>query len=518
VRGLLEAALLMGIAAAAGAAERQPIGHGAQFVLRPRASCGGAVKKAIFAHPPWKGIKGRVIGQFDIHLNDATDPELHFFMGIQDGHGSDKGVIYRVLAAGKEIWSAWHNASAWKPVTVSLEPFAGKAIKLELAVDSLGEHWANWGEPRILDQGKVLYDLADLARQAAKLIEPMDSIPEDQLPAGLRRERERLRRQSVLVRPTPQQLAWQEMEFIAFTHFGINTFTNREWGTGREDPKLFNPSVGEGLQASRHEDDHPDGKTPRRLLPVAEQVHRPLGQEEPVARGQGRRGARGGRGLPPRRTEVRRLPLPLGPPRAHLRRLPGLQPFLHEPTDEGPNGRRQVYDWPAYYAMIRGLQPNALIAICGPDIRWVGNESGVARQSEWSVQPANLTRHGKTGLVWYPAECDVSIRPGWFYHPQQDKKVKSLKRLLDIYFKSVGRNSVLLLNVPPDRRGLIHENDARRLRELRAALDAIFRTDLVQDRPGRGEESHGLERPRPRPRPREGPRRRPDHLVDGRGG
>jgi len=497
----------MGIAAAAGAAERQPIGHGAQFVLRPRASCGGAVKKAIFAHPPWKGIKGRVIGQFDIHLNDATDPELHFFMGIQDGHGSDKGVIYRVLAAGKEIWSAWHNASAWKPVTVSLEPFAGKAIKLELAVDSLGEHWANWGEPRILDQGKVLYDLADLARQAAKLIEPMDSIPEDQLPAGLRRERERLRRQSVLVRPTPQQLAWQEMEFIAFTHFGINTFTNREWGTGREDPKLFNPTAFDANQwvrvfkqagmrmiilTAKHHDgfclwpskftDHSVKKSPWR------------GGKGDVVREVAEACRRGGLKFGVYLSPWDRHEHTYGDSPAYNRffmnQLTELLTNYGEVTEvwfdgacgEGPNGRRQVYDWPAYYAMIRGLQPNALIAICGPDIRWVGNESGVARQSEWSVQPANLTRHGKTGLVWYPAECDVSIRPGWFYHPQQDKKVKSLKRLLDIYFKSVGRNSVLLLNVPPDRRGLIHENDARRLRELRAALDAIFRTDLAEGR------------------------------------
>jgi alpha-L-fucosidase len=133
--------------------------------------------------------------------------------------------------------------------------------------------------------------------------------------------------------------------------------------------------------------------------------------------------------------------------------------------------------------MVRKLQPDALIAISGPDIRWVGNESGVARETEWSVQPARPGMHGRTGLVWYPAECDVSIRPGWFYHPEQDGKVKSLAHLLDIYYKSVGRNSVLLLNVPPDRRGLIHENDARRLLELRRALDATFRTNLAQGRP-----------------------------------
>jgi len=148
---------------------------------------------------------------------------------------------------------------------------------------------------------------------------------------------------------------------------------------------------------------------------------------------------------------------------------------------EGPNGKRQVYDWASYYATVRKLQPRALIAICGPDVRWVGNESGVARETEWSVQPPNPAQHpGVKGMVWWPAECDVSIRPGWFYHPDQDSKVKSLDQLLDIYYKSVGRNSVLLLNIPPDRRGLIHENDARRLRELRKVLDQTFRTSLAR--------------------------------------
>ncbi len=140
---------------------------------------------------------------------------------------------------------------------------------------------------------------------------------------------------------------------------------------------------------------------------------------------------------------------------------------------EGPNGKRQEYDWPSYYALIRELQPNALIAISGPDIRWVGNESGVARENESSV----VTRDGQ--LVWHPAECDVSIRPGWFYHPSEDAKVKSLATLADIYFKSVGRNSVLLLNIPPDRRGRIAEADVVRLKEFGAFVDQLYATDFV---------------------------------------
>jgi len=140
---------------------------------------------------------------------------------------------------------------------------------------------------------------------------------------------------------------------------------------------------------------------------------------------------------------------------------------------EGPNGKKQTYDWNGYYEVIRKLQPNAVIAISGPDVRWVGNESGVARSGESSVQ-----KRGDQA-VWYPAECDVSIRPGWFYHKGEDTKVKSLEHLIDLYFKSVGRNSVLLVNVPPDRRGLLADPDVKRLGEFKAAIDAMVKTNLA---------------------------------------
>lgn len=490
------AALCLGSAAAA---ERKPIGHGAQFVLRPRASCSGVTKKAIFAHPPWKDAKGRVIGQFDIHLNAAKAPELLFFVGIQDGHGSEKGVIYRVLAGGKELWSAWHKDGVWKPVRVSLKDYAGKALKLELAVDSLGEHYANWGEPRIVDQGKVLYDLADLAPQAQKFVELMDSIPADQMPASIQREREQQRRQSVKVRPTPQQLAWQEMEFIAFVHFGMNTFTDREWGDGKEDPKLFNPTAFDadqwvrvfkaaGMKMVILTAKHHDGFClwPSKFTEHSVKNSPWRGGKGDVVREVAEACRRGGLKFGVYLSPWDRHEPTYGDSPAYNRhfknQLTELLTSYGEITEvwfdgacgEGPNGKRQVYDWPAYYAVVRKLQPHALIAISGPDVRWVGNESGVARETEWSVQP----RGGR--LVWYPAECDVSIRPGWFYHPAQDKRVKPLGHLLDIYYKSVGRNSVLLLNVPADRRGLIHESDARRLRELRQVLDATFKTDLAR--------------------------------------
>jgi alpha-L-fucosidase len=177
---------------------------------------------------------------------------------------------------------------------------------------------------------------------------------------------------------------------------------------------------------------------------------------------------------------------------------------------EGPNGRKQVYAFEDWYHLIRRLQPQAVIAVMGPDVRWVGTESGTGRLTEWSVLPVNASQQesiaansqkdetfapfgnmmdedlggrGKLmaakGLIWYPAETDVSIRPGWFYHAAEDGKVRSPENLMDIYFNSVGRNSVLLLNIPPDKDGLISEADSRSLRGWKHGLDATFRTNLA---------------------------------------
>jgi alpha-L-fucosidase len=169
---------------------------------------------------------------------------------------------------------------------------------------------------------------------------------------------------------------------------------------------------------------------------------------------------------------------------------------------DGANPRRgtgQTYNYQAWYDLIRKLAPEAVIAIKGPDVRWVGNEAGRGRQSEWSVIPLDgppetskwpdMTA-GDLGsrerirdakyFHWYPAETDVSIRPGWFYHASQDEKVKSLAKLLDIYYGSVGNNCVLLLNVPPDRRGLLHENDVARLREFGRVIRDTFADNLAR--------------------------------------
>lgn len=182
---------------------------------------------------------------------------------------------------------------------------------------------------------------------------------------------------------------------------------------------------------------------------------------------------------------------------------------------EGPNGKRQEYDWQRYYALIRELQPNAVISICGPDVRWCGNEAGDCRESEWSVVPSRLrsaetvaeksqqdsdtsfarkklssgdrdlgSRNviaGEESLCWYPAEVDTSIRPGWFYHRSQDFRVRSLSKLLSIYYQSVGGNACLLLNVPPDRNGLLTKYDVKRLHQLGDALRKTFADNLAEN-------------------------------------
>ena len=178
---------------------------------------------------------------------------------------------------------------------------------------------------------------------------------------------------------------------------------------------------------------------------------------------------------------------------------------------EGPNGKRQVYDWERFFSTVRKWQPNAVIAPGGSDVRWVGNEKGYARETEWSVcsweiknyeqlasmkpKEAALTFRGffatamKLGtrdvisqaknLIWFPSESDVSIRPGWFYHQQEDLEVKTPETLFDIYCNSAGRNSVLLLNVPPDQRGLFHGNDVRNLREFAEIRNKTFAENLL---------------------------------------
>jgi alpha-L-fucosidase len=350
-------------------------------------------------------------------------------------------------------------------------------------------------------------------------------------------------RKAADVAPSPRQLAWQEQEFIAFVHFGTNTFTDREWGLGTESPKVFNPTDLDARQWVKVIKDggmkmvivtakHHDGLC---LWPSKYTEHSI--KNSPWRAGKGdvvgevaaacrEFGLKFGVYVSP---WDRHEPTYGDSPkynehfRNQLRELLSnygevAEVWFDGASGEGPNGRKQVYDWPSYYNLIRELQPAAVIAIMGPDVRWVGTESGYGRETEWSVVPdvaqnldaiaagsqqnpvdgafvpGDLTaddlgsreriRHAKA-LVWYPSETDVSIRPGWFYHADQDNGVKTPEKLVDIYYSSVGRNSVLLLNIPPDKRGRIHNQDIKSLRGMRKILDHTFASNLVSRAAGK---------------------------------
>ncbi len=331
--------------------------------------------------------------------------------------------------------------------------------------------------------------------------------------------------------PLPKQHEWQELEMTAFLHFGINTFTDKEWGEGDESPDLFNPIALDTEQWVKVLQDagmkmviitakHHDGFC---LWPTKTTSHSVAAS--PWKEGKGdvvrelkdacdKYGMKFGIYLSPWDRNASCYGDLTAYNKFFKDQLTELLTWYGKVDEvwfdgacgEGPNGKKQVYDWEGYYTIIRELQPDAVTAIMGEDIRWVGTESGYGRETEWSVTAlapgasqtskiinselnldatsedlGSVTVLQKASKVfWYPAEVDVSIRPGWFWHKSEDTLVKNVDKLADIYFSSVGRNAVLLLNVPPDNRGLIHENDIKNLMDLRNYLDETFKTDLLK--------------------------------------
>jgi alpha-L-fucosidase len=332
------------------------------------------------------------------------------------------------------------------------------------------------------------------------------------------------------VRPSARQIAWQAMEFYGFIHFGMNTMTDREWGEGHDDPALFDPAdldadqwvtalksagmTGVILTCKHHDGfclwhsdvtDYSVAASPREDDVVAE-----------VADAARRHGLKFGIYLSPwDRTEAS-----YGSGTAYddfyvaqltellTRYGPVFSVWLDGANGEGPNGKRQFYDWERYFAVVRELQPDAVISVCGPDVRWCGNEAGHTRHDEWSVVPRALQDAERTAdrsqkaddgtfarlvrsddrdlgsraalagheddLVWYPAEVNTSIRPGWFHHPAQDAKVRSVDELFTIYLSAVGGNSCFLLNVPPARDGRVHDVDVTVLAELGRRIEDFW--------------------------------------------
>ena len=326
--------------------------------------------------------------------------------------------------------------------------------------------------------------------------------------------------------PSARQLRWHEMEFYGFIHFTINTFTDKEWGYGDESPSLFNPTHFDGDQIAstaaaagmkgliltcKHHDgfclwpskytEHSVKNSPWRngrgdvvkeisaacrkhrlkfgvYLSPWDRNHKDYGRSEYLTYF---------------RNQLRELLTSYGPVfEVFLDGANGGDGYYGGARETRRIDRDKYYDWPTTWNLVRRLQPDTcLFSDAGPDVRWVGNERGIAGDPLWNTlnkddfapgraDEARLNRGDRPGSHWVPAECDVSIRPGWFYHSSEDTKVKSAATLVDLYYASVGRGGSFLLNLAPDRRGQIPNPDVNSLREFRRILDGTFREDLTQ--------------------------------------
>lgn len=325
--------------------------------------------------------------------------------------------------------------------------------------------------------------------------------------------------------PTQKQIDWQEMEFYAFVHFSLNTFTNKEWGYGDESPELFNPSQLDVRQWARVVKEagmkgiilvakHHDGFC---LWPSA-YTERSV-KNSPWENGKGdlvkelaaackEYDLKLGLYLSPwdRNHPQYGKPEYITYFRNQLKELLTNYGDVFEMWFDGANGgdgyygganeTRKIntltyYNWDETYKLIYDIAPKTLVWGVGPsEARWIGNEEGRAGKTNWSLLRQKDELAGKVhytefmsghedGEKWVPGEADVSIRPGWFYHSVENDKVRSLDEMVDIYYESIGRNATLLLNLPVDRRGLVHENDEARLKELVATIKADLKTELL---------------------------------------
>ena len=370
-------------------------------------------------------------------------------------------------------------------------------------------------------------------------IKHMKKKEKEKMVSGMeRREDERL----IRVRPDKRQVEFQKVEFYAFIHFTINTYTGKEWGDGTESPEIFMPDHLDAAQWVTAIKDagmrgliltckHHDGFC---LWPSRYTRHSVAASPYKGGKGDIVRevadacqaaGLKFGVYLSPwdRNSEL------YGRGKEYddyfvnqLTELltnygPVFDVWFDGACGEGAGGMRQCYNWERYYKVIRKLQPDACINVCGPDIRWCGNEAGDTRDAEWSVVPARLRDtemiadksqqtddtdfsfrrrtisssdadlgsreflKDEPDLIWYPVEVNTSIRPGWFYHQEEDDKVRSLEELSQIYFHSVGGNGTFLLNIPPNKEGLLAKEDVERLKELGEFLRKAFKRNLVEE-------------------------------------
>jgi len=325
--------------------------------------------------------------------------------------------------------------------------------------------------------------------------------------------------------PSPLQVEYQKMEFIGFIHFGMNTFMDGEWGYGDESPQIFNPTDFDANQWAQVAKEsgmreliltakHHDGFC---LWPSKHTEHSV--KNSPWKNGNGdivrefvdackRQGLKVGLYLSPwdRNHADYGTSSYIDYYRNQLNELLTEYGQISEVWFDGANGgtgyygganenrridRRTYYEWSKTWAFVKDLQPEALIfSDAGPDIRWIGNEKGYAGETNWSTIDAGSVVVGEAdnkylnsgdpqGRDWVIPLCNTSIRPGWFYHSSQDSEVKSPQELMEVYYRSVGRNGVLLLNIPPDKRGLFHETDIRILREFKEIRENTFGENLA---------------------------------------
>ena len=326
--------------------------------------------------------------------------------------------------------------------------------------------------------------------------------------------------------PSKRQLQWHDLEFYGFLHFTVNTFTGQEWGLGDEAPAVFAPTdfraeqivetaARAGMRGLILTCKHHDGFC---LWPSRFTEHSV--RNSPWRKGQGdvvreisracaAQGLKFGVYLSPwdRNHAEYGRPAYVRYYRDQLRELLSEYGPIFEVWFDGANGgdgyyggarerreidRRAYYDWQNTWRIVRELQPDAcMFSDAGPDVRWVGNEQGIAGDPCWhaidrsrfapgEADTAILNAGERQGPDWLPAECDVSIRPGWFYHAAEDDKVRTPDGLMDLYFQSVGRGASFLLNLPPDTRGRIHERDVNSLLGFRQQWAATFGKDLAR--------------------------------------
>jgi alpha-L-fucosidase len=319
--------------------------------------------------------------------------------------------------------------------------------------------------------------------------------------------------------PTKEQLAWHEKEFYLFMHFGPNTFTDLEWGHGSENPNVFNPTALDCNQWARIAKaagakgivitaKHHDGFS---LWPSKYSKH--TVRESSWMGGKGdvikmlseackKEGIEMGVYISPWDRNHPQYGTPAYNDiyiNTMKELLTGYGKFFELWWDgangEGPNGKKQVYDFTRFKDSALRYQPQVVIfSDIGPHVRWVGNENGIINSTNWNLldtagfkrgegAPPNdtLNMGNYNGKNWIGAEADVSIRKGWFYHPEEDNTVKSGKTLFDIYLKSVGHGGNLILNVPPNRKGLIDPLDSAALMDFRKIRDQAFKTNVFKN-------------------------------------